>query len=132
MSHPDDSLADKGAALETEMAEMKARLSRVAQDAAAAQVLARGADRDVADLTREIGEFRTHNTTLHNTTREDLRDVREDLRETRQDLKNLREATTNGFVEMRGKLDAAAAGQAQIAAMLTTLLQRDDQNDDTN
>ncbi|ASR38319.1 hypothetical protein BAY61_28660 [Prauserella marina] len=122
MSQEPDDLAAAVAALQTEVADLRTHLQRVAKDAAAAQVLARGADRDVADLTSELRDFRTHNTNLHNATREDLR-------ETRQELRELRESTNAGFMEMRGKLDATAAGQAQIAELLTTLIERGDRND---
>ena len=37
---------------------------------------------------------------------------------------DLRNYTENGFAGMRGKFDAAAAGQQQIVDMLTTLVDR--------
>lgn len=78
------------------------------QDAAAARVLAGGADRDVAQINGEIRDFRQATTSSFNAMRKDLTDVR-----TKVD---------NGFTEMRGKLDAAAAGQQQIAVLLNTLI----------
>jgi hypothetical protein len=45
----------------------------------------------------------------------------------REDLTDLHTQVRDGFTEMRGKLDATATGQAQIVALLTTLMERDDQ-----
>jgi len=88
------------------------------QDAAAARVLAGGADRDVTEIRGEIRGFRQATTSSFNAMREDLTDIRQ--------------LTNNGFTEMRGKLDAAAAGQQQIVTLLNTLIgqesePRDDQ-----
>jgi hypothetical protein len=68
---------------------------------------------DVSGLRAEVRDFREHNTRLHNATRQDLTDLRSHV--------------DDGFVEMRGKLDAAAAGMQQIVGMLTTLIERDNQ-----
>jgi hypothetical protein len=85
------------------------RLSR--QDAAAARVLAGGADRDVTEIRQEIRDFRQATTSSFNAMREDLTDLRQHV--------------DNGFIEMRGKFDAAAAGQEQIVTLLNTLITRD-------
>lgn len=40
----------------------------------------------------------------------------------RQDFVDLRTHVDNGFTEMRGRLDAAAAGQQQIVDLLHTVI----------
>jgi hypothetical protein len=87
------------------------------QDAAAARVLAGGADRDVTEMRRESREFREQNTRVLNAMREDLAD--------------LRSRVNGGFAEVRGKLDAAAADQEQIARMLSILIAHEDGPDDS-
>jgi chromosome segregation ATPase len=104
-------------ALEAEVSELKQRVRHSLQDAAAARVLAGGADRDVTEMREDIRGFREHNTRVLNAMREDLTD--------------LRSRVEDGFTEMRGKFDAAAAGQQQIASMLSTLIaQQDEQPND--
>ena len=118
MAQPSD-LEARVAALETQVQELRELAGRVRaseQDAAAARVLAGGADRDVAQIRDEIRDFRRATTASFNATREDLDDVR-----TKVD---------NGFTEMRGKFDAAAAGQQQIADLLNTLIQQGGQPGD--
>jgi chromosome segregation ATPase len=106
-------------ALETQVRELDERLRHSEQDAAAARVLAGGADRDVAEIRQEIRDFREQNTRVLNAMREDLVDFRSVV-----DEKFAR--VDRGFIEVRGKLDAAAAGQQQIAEMVSTLIARDD------
>jgi hypothetical protein len=113
MAQPPD-LEARVAALEARVSELDGRVRRSEQDAAAARVLAGGADRDVTEMTAEIRGFREQNTRVLNAMREDLTDVRSRV--------------DNGFTEMRGKLDAAAAGQQQIVSLLSTLI---DQGEDT-
>ena len=62
------------------MDELRARLRRVEQDAAAARILAGGADRDVGELGREFREFRDQNNRVLNAMREDLTDLRGEMR----------------------------------------------------
>ena len=113
MAQPND-LEARVAALETQVRELADRVRTSEQDAAAARVLAGGADRDVSEIRGEIREFREQNTRVLGAMREDLTDLR-----TRVDT---------GFTEMRGKLDTAAAGQQQIVGLLNTLVgQQDDQ-----
>jgi hypothetical protein len=100
------------AALEARVSELDGRVRRSEQDAAAARVLAGGADRDVTEMTAEIRGFREQNTRVLNAMREDLTD--------------LRSRVDDGFIEMRGRLDAAAAGQQQIVSLLNTLIDQDE------
>jgi len=87
------------------------------------------ADRDVSEFRGELRDFR-----------QELGDVRQELRDFRQatagsfnvlradfvDLRaefgDLREHVDRGFIEMRGKFDAAAAGQTVIVEMLERLI----------
>jgi hypothetical protein len=110
-----DGLEARVAALETQVAELSEKVRHTAHDAAAARVLAGGADRDVTEIRAEIRDFRQATTGSFNAMREDLNDLR-------GNLGDLRQETTNGFVEMRGKLDATAAGQQQIVALLNQVL----------
>jgi len=112
MAQPDD-LETRVASLETQVRELAERVRTTEQDAAAARVLAGGADRDVTEIRGEIRDFRQAATSSFNATREDLAD--------------LRKQTADGFSEMRGKLDATAAGQQQIVDLLDALTQQGDQ-----
>lgn len=62
-------------------------------------------------------EFREQNNRVLSAMREDLADLR-------SHVNNLSSRVDNGFAEMRGKLDAAAAGQEQIAMLLSTLIEQ--------
>lgn len=107
------------ATLETHVRELAERVCHSEQDAAAARVLAGGADRDVAEIRGEIREFREQNTRVLNAMREDLIDLR-------QRVETGFAQVDNGFIEMRGKFDGAAAGHQQIVTLLTTLLGHQD------
>jgi chromosome segregation ATPase len=115
VAQPDD-LEARVAALETEVRQLADRVRHSEQDAAAARVLAGGADRDVTEIRGEIRDFRQATTSSFNATREDLNDLRSEMQ--------------HGFTEMRGKLDAAAAGQQQIVNLLNTLIAQGDQQND--
>jgi phage-related minor tail protein len=102
------------AALETQVRDLADRVRNSEQDAAAARVLAGGADRDVEQIRGEIRDFRQATTPSFNAMREDLTDLRQQM--------------NDGFTEMRGKFDATAAGQQQIVDLLNTLIgQQSDQ-----
>jgi hypothetical protein len=103
-----DDLEPRVAALETQFQELATRVRRSEQDAAAARVLAGGADRDVAEIRAEIRDFRQATTASFNAMREDFTDLRTQV--------------NNGFIEIRGRLDATAAGQEQIVNLLNTLI----------
>jgi cell division protein FtsB len=117
MAQPPD-IEARVTALEAQVSDLNQRVRRSEQDAAAARVLAGGADRDVTDVRTEIRDFREHNTRVLNALRQDMIDgfARVDERFARVD---------QGFTEMRGRLDATAAGLQQITGMLTTLIARD-------
>jgi putative heme iron utilization protein len=81
------------------------------QDAAAARVLAGAADRDVSGFRHDLGEFRQATVASFDALREDFVDLR-------SNFGALQEHVHQGFTEMRGKFDAAAAGQQQIVDLL--------------
>jgi hypothetical protein len=123
MAQPHD-LEARVAALETEVRKLADRVRHSEQDAAAARVLAGGADRDVTDLGVKVDANRKAINALGEQTasRFDRLEEKIDNRFTKID---------NGFAEMRGKFDATAAGQQQIANLLNTLIaqQGGQQND---
>jgi len=103
------------AALENQVRDLSGRVRGTEQDAAAARVLAGAADRDVSEIRGEIRGFRNATASSFNAMRQDFFDLR-------QDFADLREHVDQGFAEMRGKLDAAAAGQQQIVDLLQTIV----------
>lgn len=108
MNEPSGDLEARVAALEIRVGELAERVQHSEQDAAAARVLAGGADRDVEQIRGEIREFRQATTASFNATRDDLTDLRAEMR--------------NGFTEVRGRMDGTAAGLDQIASLLNTLI----------
>ncbi len=108
------SLEPRVAALETRVRELAERIRASEQDAAAARVLAGAADRDVTEFLGEVREFRRATVATFNALREDFSD--------------LRTGVDRGFTEMRGKLDATAAGQRQIAALIQGLIANQGEN----
>ncbi|MCP2260334.1 hypothetical protein LX15_004047 [Streptoalloteichus tenebrarius] len=100
--------------LRTEMNDLKARVANLEEkievaraDAAAARVLAGAADRDVAEF-RDVQ--RDHTRLLH---------------AMRADLTDLKDEVHTGFAEVRGKLDATAAGQETIIRLISRALDRE-------
>lgn len=110
MSVPPE-LEGRVTALEAQVRELTERVQRSEQDSSAARVLASGAYGDVAELRTDIREFRDSNNRTLNAMREDLTDLRSQM--------------SDGFIEIRGRLDATAAGMQVITDMLTTLIDRD-------
>jgi hypothetical protein len=96
-----ESLEARGTSLETQVRELAQRVRASEQDAAAARVLAGAADRDVAEFRGELRDFRNATVASFNALREDIVD--------------------HGFIEIRGKLDAAAAGQQRIVELIEAL-----------
>lgn len=136
---PDD-FADRVSRLESENRKLNERVRSSEQDAAAARILAGAADRDVSELSTdvrairgEVGELRGEAGDHRKATAASFNAMRADFAELRSDFAGLRsEMNTRfaqvdaGFIEMRGRLDATAAGQAHIAGLLQRLI--DDQN----
>jgi hypothetical protein len=120
-----DDLEPRVSALEEQVRDLTGRVRGTEQDAAAARVLAGAADRDVGEIRGELRDFRQATTTSFNALRQDFVDLRQDFVGLRQDFVALREHVDQGFAEMRGKFDAAAAGQHEIVQLLQTIIDRD-------
>jgi chromosome segregation ATPase len=121
MAQPSD-LETRVTALEGQVRELTDRVRHTEHDAAAARVLAGGADRDVTELRAEIRDFREQNTRVLNALREDLTDLRSRVDERFAQVDQRFAKVDDGFAEMRGKLDASAAGLQVITDMLATLV----------
>ena len=100
-----DELEPRVAELERQVRELDRRVRGSAQDAAAARVLAGGADRDVAEIRGEIRDFRQATTSSFNAMRADFTDLRQELVDLRQ--------------EMNDKFDRSIAGSSRCAASST-------------
>lgn len=127
MSRRDD-LETRVSALEAQVGDLTARVRTSQQDAAAARVLAGGADRDVGEIRTEIRDLRQATTSSFNAVREDLTDLRHHVDQGFAEVNRKFTGVDRGFAEVRGRLDAAAGGQEQIVRMLTTLIDRQDDN----
>jgi chromosome segregation ATPase len=128
MAQPDE-LEARVAALETQVRELSERVRHSQHDAAAARVLAGGADRDVTEIRAEIRDFRQATTSSFNVMSGDLSDLREDLVGVKKEVADgFRRADAefrkadDGFTGIRGRLADAAAGQQQIVELLNTLI----------
>jgi chromosome segregation ATPase len=124
MAQPND-LEARVAALETQVRELTGRVRNSEQDAAAARVLAGGADRDVEQFRSEIRDFRKATMSSFNAMRDDLTDLRQDMTDLRQRVDSLETKVDTGFTEMRGRLDTTAAGMQHIADLLNMLIAQD-------
>jgi hypothetical protein len=110
-----DGLEARVEALETHVQELDRRVRASEHDAAAARVLAGAADRDVTEFRGELRDFRQATVASFNAMRENMIDLRTEMNERF-------ERVDNGFVDVRGKLDATAAGQQQIVDILQRLI----------
>jgi hypothetical protein len=117
MPEPPD-LESRVSALETQVEQLSRRVRRSEQDAAAARVLAGGADRDVGEMRGEIRDFRQATTASFNAMREDLGDLRTRVSNLETRVDDGFAEMDRGFAEMRGRFDATAAGLEQIAALI--------------
>jgi hypothetical protein len=102
-------------ALEHQVRDLTRRVQASEHDAAAARVLAGAADRDVGEIRGDLRDFRQAATAGFNALREDFVDLRTHVDRRFSDV-------DRGFTVMRGKLDAAAAGQQQIVDLLQTVI----------
>ena len=117
-----DGLEARVEALETHVHELDRRVRASEQDAAAARVLAGAADRDVTEFRGELHDFRQATVASFNAMREDMIDLRTEMNDRFAEMNERFAHVDNGFVEVRGKLDAAAAGQQQIVDILQRLI----------
>lgn len=121
----DGDLEPRVSALEHQVSDLSQRVGASERDAAAARVLAGAADRDVSEIRGDLRDFRQATTASFNALREDFVDLRKDFVDLRKDFADLSDHVDRGFTEMRGKFDAAAAGQQQIVDLLHNLSGRD-------
>jgi hypothetical protein len=111
--------------LEGEVRDLSQRVRVTEQDAAAARVLAGGADRDVTEVRTEMRAFRQATTASFNAMREDLTSLREHVDNGFAEIHGRLDVADRGFAEIRGRLDGQAAGQQRIVDMLTVLIDRE-------
>ena len=130
-------------AVEQHVRDIDERVRANAQDGAAARILAGGANRDVGEFgvelratradvraTRadvrevkaEVTDFRRATTASFNALREDFTDLGRRVDQRFEAVDQRFEAVDRGFMEVRCKLDAAAAGQQQIVGLLQTII----------
>jgi chromosome segregation ATPase len=147
MPDPDDDFEARLAILEREVARLREQSILISSDAtgarvdaAAARVLAAGADRDVSEVRAELRAHIQALNALRETQLEQTREMREGFAEMREGFAEMRE----GFAEMRGDLtetrkdltemrgDLAemregfaqqASGMAQITVLLTKIVE---------
>jgi hypothetical protein len=117
-------LESRVAALEHQVGDLAGRVRASEQDAAAARVLAGAADRDVSGFRDDLREFRRATAASFNALREDSVDLR-------SVFGALQQHVDQGFTEMRGKFDTAAAGQQQIVGLLETIITDQERNRST-
>jgi hypothetical protein len=108
--------------LEARLAALEARVEVVAADAAAARHLAAARDRDLADLGVKVDANRSVINALGEQTAARFTRVEQQIDSLRTEMRSGFAEVHSGFAEVRGRLDQAAAGQRQIAGLLTTLI----------
>src|SRR5262249_51884344 len=108
--------------IEARVAALEARIEVVAADAAAARHLAAARDRDLADLGVKVDANQAVISALGEQTAARFTRVEERIDDLRTDMRGGFAEVHDGFAELRGRLDQAAAGQLQIADLLTTLI----------
>jgi len=113
---PPDDLEARVTTLETQVRELAERVRASEQDAAAARVLAGAADRDVSEFRGELRDFRQATVASFN-----FNALREDMNERFAHVGERFDQVDNGFIEIRGKLDAAAARQQRIVELIEAL-----------
>jgi hypothetical protein len=124
MPHPDDAFEARLAILEREVARLREHSILISSDAtgarvdaAAARVLAAGADRDVSEVRAELRAHIQALNALRETQLEQTREMREGFTEIRKDLTEMR----GDLTEMREGFAQQATGMAQITALLTKI-----------
>lgn len=117
-----DSTEERVTALESQVDDLNRRVRAGEQDARAVRLLAGATDRDVADLGAEVRSFRQEFRDFRRATTASFNALREDMNDRFNQVSDRFNQVDNGFVEMRAKLDAAAAGQQQIVTLLSGLI----------
>jgi hypothetical protein len=131
MTQPND-LEPRVTKLEIQVRDLNEQVQLSVHDAAAARVLAGRADRSATEVRGDLRDFRRAVTSNFNAMREDLNDFRRDVDERFDridgkfgEVDGKFEMVDRGFAEVRGRLDAAAAGQQLIVDMLNVLIARE-------
>ena len=78
------------------------------------------------DLSSEIRDFRNTTTASFNALRQDFVDLRDHVDRRFEQVDRGFEQVDRGFTEMRGKLDATAAGQQRIVELIESLIDQRD------
>lgn len=112
-TQPDD-LPRRVGSLEQQVAMLRKQLVEFAGDAAAARVLAAGADHDVSEVRQEL---RAHTGVL-NALREDQLSLRAEMGEMRTEIDELRQETRQGFEETRRQFATVNEGMARIVTLI--------------
>ena len=127
---PPKDLESRVSALEVQVGELRGRVSASERDAAAARVLAGGADRDVGEIRGEIRDFQRATIGSFNALRQDMVDMRRDMvdgfrrvDERFAQIDGTFGQVATGFAEMRAKFDMTAAGQQRIAELIQTVIE---------
>lgn len=110
MPTQDDDLEPRVTALEHQMTELREHVTHAADDAAAARVLAGGADRDVSEVRAELRAHRRSLNALGQTQAETRRAVRElqgEVRELQGEVRAGFAMTGAGFAAIAERLDRA-------------------------
>lgn len=84
---------------------------------------------DLSDIRRiraEIRDFRSATTASFNALRQDFVDLRSHVDQRFEQIDRGFEQVDRGFAEMRGKLDASAAGQQRIVELIESLIDQQD------
>jgi hypothetical protein len=92
------------------VAALEVRMEEVAADAAAARHLAAARDRDIADLGIKVDANRAAINALGVQTAARFDRIEREM--------------SDGFIQVRAKLDELAVGHEQIVGLLTTLIDR--------
>ncbi len=113
-------------ALESRLTDLTEDVRASRQDAAAARVLAGGADRDVQQNRAEIRDFRQATTLTLNALRETQLDHGQQLRAQSALPTELNDKVDQGFLEVRAKFDQMAGGMQHITGLLTNIISTED------
>src|SRR5574337_2111206 len=117
-----ENLESRVTALEGQVSELRGRVRASERDAAAARVLAGGADRDVGEIRGEVRDFRRATSASFNALRQYMTDMRQDMADGFHRVDEMFAQVGAGFTEMRAKFDMTAAGQQQIAGLIQRLI----------
>ena len=115
-------LESRVTALEVQVGELRSRVRASEHDAAAARVLAGGADRDVGEVRGEIRDFQQATIGSFNALRADMVDMRQEMVDSFRRVDEKFARVDNGFAEMHAKFDMTAAGQQRIVELIQTVI----------